>query len=358
MTRWGIVGTGVIAGLFAATLARLPASILVGVASRNTERARTFARNHGFRQVHTVTNAGALATLEDVDVVYIATPNHCHRADTLAVISAGKPVICEKPLATSATDAISIAEAARGAEVFCMEGLWSLCLPIYKEVTEMIRNGAIGKLHEITASFGIPESESNNSKLFDPARGGGALLDRGVYPLALAARLSGPLSLLHVTGELNANGVDVAARLSLTSASGVTVTISVALDRLCANTLVASGSTGRISLQEPITAPPAYRLKHHPARSEGSDSGHWRFRIKDWLKTMPIAYRVRHALDRGVRWLPSGLEAEILEVEQALANAQANPPQSRAPIPLEDSIAVLTLVDEARAKLVGSRESV
>lgn len=127
----------------------------------------------------TATSAAALAALPGVDVVYVATPNHRHEADALAVIAAGKSVLVEKPLATEAAAARRIAEAARGANVFAMEGLWSLCQPVYREAFARIARGAIGETREIMGGFATPIAYDPTSRFWDPGQGG-ALLDRGL----------------------------------------------------------------------------------------------------------------------------------------------------------------------------------
>src|SRR5688572_6805618 len=92
--RWGIAATGGIAERFATGLAQSGASV-AAVASRTPERAVAFADRHGIAGRHG--SYEALAADPEVDVVYVASPQHRHCHDTLLFVEAGKHVLCEKP---------------------------------------------------------------------------------------------------------------------------------------------------------------------------------------------------------------------------------------------------------------------
>ncbi|MEN8790051.1 MAG: Gfo/Idh/MocA family oxidoreductase, partial [Flavobacteriaceae bacterium] len=104
--RWGIAGLGNIAHKFAKELVQLPGCRLMAVASRNYDKASSFAQNYD-----TPLYFGSYQELfgcEEVDVVYIATPHTSHAEISIQAMNAGKHVLCEKPLAVSRKEAVEM----------------------------------------------------------------------------------------------------------------------------------------------------------------------------------------------------------------------------------------------------------
>lgn len=346
--RWGIVGTGAIAGHFALALTRVPGAICTAVASRSEATGRDFARGFGIAAV--AGSAGELAARPDVDIVYVATPNTAHVADCLAVIGAGKPVLCEKPLAMDAAGARAVAGAARAAGVFAMEGLWSLCTPAWRAALEAAGSGRIGEVLDFQASFAVPHAPAAMPRLFDAARGGGALLDRGVYLVALARAVLGDLTLAHASGRLSDNGTDLDVALVLEGPGGRRAALDAAIDRMGANTAAISGRVGRILLSEPVNAPRSLRLGRADSAA-GFRGPRGRpgvpARLKAALRADPRIRRLHQAFGGGQRWFANGLDQEIAEVERCLAAGLVESPL----VPLDGSVRVLEILDEARARL-------
>lgn len=342
--RWGIVGTGTIAGLFAEALARVPGATLAAVASRDEGRARAFGAAFGATEV--AADAGALAALPSVDVVYVATPNHRHEPDALAVIAAKKPVLVEKPLALDAAGAARIAEAARTAGVFAMEGMWSLTLPVYRDAFARIAAGEIGEVREIAASFGVPEPVDPAGRFWDPAQGGGALLDRGVYLVHLALALMEGPEVVAADVRLAESGVDAAAAFVLADAAGRRAVLSASLESLAANQVTVQGTAGRCLFLEPVPCPPASWFRHHAPRPAEAPGGGRLAGLKAALKRRSLLRRVERGLMRGARFAPGGLEHEAAEVARCLAAGLTESPL----VPLDRSIAALALLDAVRAR--------
>lgn len=345
--RWGIVGTGAIAHRFAEALAKVPGASIAAVAARRPEAGAAFAARFGAGTV--VADAAALAVLGTVDVVYIATPNHRHKPDALAVIAGGKPLLCEKPLACDAAEAAEIVGAARAAGLFCMEGIWSLCLPVYREAFARIRAGAIGEVREIVASFAVPEEPYPGSRLFDPAQGGGALLDRGVYLIALAGALIGDMRLAGAWGTLDATGAtDAAVRVLFEGENGASAYLSAGIDRFAANEFTVVASAGRCTFAEPITCPPSYRLVARPPRGpEDPARGSGGKGIAARLKQNPQVRRWARALASDARWMAGGLEDEIRTVERSIAQGLTESVE----VPLDTSLRIAALMDEIGGRI-------
>ena len=182
--RWGIIGTGSIAHQFARGLAVLDDAMLVAVASRTKESAVKFAEEFGVTHRHV--GVEQLAANDEVDVVYVATPHPMHKDNTLRCLDGGKAVLCEKPFAMNAPEATEMVEHAREKGRFLMEAMWTHCFPAMAKVREIVNSGVIGDIRQVHSSFCFRSEWNPNSRLLDPNLGGGALLDVGIYNIALA----------------------------------------------------------------------------------------------------------------------------------------------------------------------------
>ncbi len=187
--KWGIIGLGKIARKFADDLKTIPHAQLHAVASTDLSRAETFAAEYG--ALHALGSYEAIGSVTDLDVVYIATPHIHHHATTMYCLAHGLPVLCEKPFAMTAQEAHEMVALARSNKVFAMEALWTCFIPAFERVLETIRQGTIGDIHTVEADFGFNMPVNPESRLFNKALGGGALLDIGIYPMFLALQLFG-----------------------------------------------------------------------------------------------------------------------------------------------------------------------
>ncbi len=215
---WGILGIGKIAHKFAADLALLPNAQLYACGSRSAERAQAFARQYG--ALNYFGSYEALAACPEIDIVYIATPHASHCEAALLCMEQGKAVLCEKPLALNHSEAQRMADAARNNGVFLMEALWTRFLPPTLQVLEWIQQGVIGNIQAVKADFGFPAPFDPKGRLFDPALGGGALLDIGIYPAFLALLVLGVPQRLEAVSSFGPTGVDEDTGMLFEYASG------------------------------------------------------------------------------------------------------------------------------------------
>ncbi|MET8978923.1 Gfo/Idh/MocA family oxidoreductase [Streptomyces sp. NPDC004539] len=204
--RWGIAGTGSIAHGFADALGRLPDAHLVAVASRSREKAEEFGEKYAVPADRRYASYEDLAADDTVDLVYVASPQSHHREHTLLFLNSGHGVLCEKPFALDAAQAADMIAVARERGLFLMEAMWSRFLPAYVKLRELIAENAIGTVLSVDADFGFPFPPGG--RLFDPALGGGSLLDLGVYPVSLASMLLGEPARVTATGLIGTAGVD------------------------------------------------------------------------------------------------------------------------------------------------------
>lgn len=345
--RWGIVGTGAIAHLFAHGLGFAKGAVLQAVASRDAANARAFAAAHGFKTAHADT--AALLADAEVDVVYIATPNERHHADCLAAIAAGKAVLCEKPFALDAAQTREILAAAQAAKVFCMEGMWMLCAPALIEASEAIQQGRIGAPVLLTAQLGFPRVPSPASRLFN-GEGGGALLDLGVYPLALAQSLLGTPQTVRATATMGASGVDETVGILLGYASGAQASLSASLRTTLLNGASVQGQQGVLHLQNALYFPQCYQIEHSPPQAEPERGTLRRPGLRQHPALAPaldIARSLRRSLrGKGAVRRPSGTgyTAEAEEVMRCLREGLLQSPR----VPHAHTQAVMETVDRIR----------
>lgn len=222
--RWGILATGNIASSMAAALKLVPDAELRAVASRRQSAADRFA---GVWDVPVAYGSyDALLADPEIDIVYVATPNALHKENVLAALSAGKHVLCEKPLTTSAEDTAICAQAARSAGLFLMEAMWTAFFPAMIRARQLILEGAIGKPAHLSANFVSYRDPATSPNLFDPELGGGASLDLGIYPLTAALLLAGPIETTSSSVVRGSTGVDEMVGVTAVHQSGVLSSLS------------------------------------------------------------------------------------------------------------------------------------
>ena len=163
------------------------------VCSRSAEKGGAFAAKHGVKKLYT--SLEELAADHNVDAVYIASPNSCHAPQAVAMMNAGKHVICEKPIATSPEDFERMAEAALRNKVSFLEAMKTTLLPNFRAVREAL--GKIGTIRRYTAQYCQYSSrmalyqQGKVASNMDPRMGGGARLDLGIYCIAPMVHLFG-----------------------------------------------------------------------------------------------------------------------------------------------------------------------
>lgn len=263
-TRWGILGTGRIAGLFAQGLGALEDAELVAVGSRRQDTAEAFAATFGAKRAHG--SCEALAADPDVEVVYIATPHPLHAEHSLLCLAGGKAILCEKPFALSAAEAERVVEAARERGLFLMEAMWTRFFPLMDTLQGLIAAGRIGEPRLLQADFGFRTDFNPAHRLFDPALGGGALLDVGVYTVSLASFVLGQPSAVRSSATLGETGVDEQNAVILEHESGALALLYSAIRTQSAQEALISGTEGRIRLHAPWWQPE--RLTLHTAAGE------------------------------------------------------------------------------------------
>ncbi|MDJ0923841.1 MAG: Gfo/Idh/MocA family oxidoreductase [Acidimicrobiia bacterium] len=314
--RWGIMGTGDIAGIMTSTLLQLGSPVTV-VGSERATAARDFATTWGVTRA-----AGSyeeVAEADDVDVVYVATTNERHLRAALAGINNGKAVLCEKPLTVNAAEAETMLAAARDVGVFAMEAMWMRFVPAFVKMSDLVAAGALGELRYIQVSFGmIPPDPDVERRWMSRAQAGGSLLDLGVYALTLIHFLLGPPTGFAADCVLSATGVDIETAVLSRHAndSGASMVSSFSADLNTEATI--SGTDARLRIHAPF---------HHSPR-------------------VLMERRGKLLGDFDTRYDGHGFKFEIEEVERCVAAGLTESPLRRH----DETLAVMKWMDEIRAR--------
>lgn len=247
--RWGLIGTG-ITQQFLDGMRRHSRQIPSVVTSAHPDRARAFADRNSLRS--SCDTVEELVARDDVDAVYVASPNEYHLAHALLAIAAGKHVLVEKPIALSGDEAQDIFDAAETQGVLAMEGMWTRYLPQSELIRRVVRCGLIGSVHMVETRFGFVSTPDPQSRLWSQA-GGGALLDLGVYGLSFILDVLAAGELQHVSGT-QVQGVDARSILTLKARDGGVGTVVSSLSTSIPAHAVISGSEGRLSV-DPFFGP-------------------------------------------------------------------------------------------------------
>ena len=316
--RWGVIGTGWIAERFAGSLARNTRQRVVAVGSRSVASAKDFADRVAIGRAH-----GSYADLvadPEVDVVYVATPHNLHHPHALLALDAGKHVLVEKPLALNAAQASEIAARASARGVFCAEALWTFFLPRYDVIRQLLDDGVLGDVRTVLADHGEWFPDTHRILRHDLA--GGALLDLGTYPLALASWVLGQPAEVHAIGQ-DVPGGEVHGQVStlLRHVGGAQSVINTTVMADTPNGAVLAGTGATLVLE-----PPFYQPGDLVLTAAGRDST--------------------------LKWTEPAIGHQALYVTAVEAARRIAAGDTATPLrPLADSVATLELVDEIRRQI-------
>ena len=194
--RWGIIGCGDVTEVKSGpALQKADGSQLVAVMRRNGALAKDYAERHGVPRWYD--NAQALIDDSEVDAVYIATPPHMHKAYTLAVARAGKPVYVEKPMALNVAECQQMIDACRGAGVPLFVAYYRRALPRFVKIRELVDSGILGSLRYVEILLTQPAKDLNADeqpwRVQPEVAGGGHFVDLASHTLDFLDYVLGPV---------------------------------------------------------------------------------------------------------------------------------------------------------------------
>ncbi|MEO1011862.1 MAG: Gfo/Idh/MocA family oxidoreductase [Bacteroidota bacterium] len=207
--RWGILGLGNIARSFAKDLALVSKASLKAVASRNMEKARTFAMEN--KASYAFGSYEELLHCTEVDIIYIAVPHTLHAYWSIRAMEEGKHVLCEKPMGINRAEVKKMIATAQRNRVFLMEALWSRFNPSIRKVKQLVDDGEIGTIGYLHADFAFYALDRpEEGRLLNPDLAGGSLLDIGIYPIFLAYLILGKPKNIRASSHFYRTGVEIA----------------------------------------------------------------------------------------------------------------------------------------------------
>jgi predicted dehydrogenase len=307
--RWGILGTGFIAGLQTADLVEHGFTVRA-VGSRTLATAREFADRFGLPGAHG--SYEALVTDPGVDVVYISSPHPFHHEHALLALDAGKHVLVEKPFAMNAWQAQEIVELAASKGLVALEAMWTRYLPHMVRIRELIGSGALGEVRTVIADHNQNLPKEPGHRLNDPALGGGALLDLGIYPVSFAFDVFGVPGRMQAAASMTATGVDRQTAMIFDYANGEQAVLHCALDTAGPNRAAVIGTGGSIEI-DPVWYTPGGFSRYddggnvverfdHPVTGRGMQYQAWE--VERLIRTGAIANDV----------LPPSQSVQVMEV--------------------------------------------
>lgn len=245
--KWGILGTGRIAHVFAEGLAKLDDAEITAAASRTRQKAEDFAQIFNINRAYS--SYQQLADDPDIDIIYIATPHSLHMENTIMCLNAGKAVLCEKSFAVNAGQVKKMIQTARAKNLFLAEAMWTRFLPVIVQVRKWLNEKAIGRVKMLMADFGFDCRSNGPDRLLNPNLAGGALLYVGIYPVSFASMVFGRqpekiTSLAHI-GD---TGVDEISSMIFGYDHGQLAALTCAVKAKTKNEALIIGSKGSISI--------------------------------------------------------------------------------------------------------------
>jgi predicted dehydrogenase len=279
--RFGVLGCGSIAQkAMLPALASSPRARLVAVASRSEEKAKRCAA--GF-DCEAATDYQDLLQRDDIEAVYIALPVGLHAQWALEAARNRKSVLCEKTLAATLHETRQIISACETASVALMEGFTYQFHPQHRAVRELVAAGGIGDPVLFQSWLGFPPIDSPHR--YDPALGGGALLDAGTYTIHGARRFFGTEpEVLSAVLENGDTGVDIYGSVHLKFGERLTAMTAFGFNYMYRNSYAIWGTEGSVTLTRAFSIPahfaPTMIVERQGCREERTLSPADQFRLE------------------------------------------------------------------------------
>ncbi|HWT25483.1 MAG TPA: Gfo/Idh/MocA family oxidoreductase, partial [Solirubrobacteraceae bacterium] len=302
---------------FAGALQRHTRQQVVAVGSRDARRSRAFAHGCGAARAHG--SYEELVADAEVDVVYVATEHPAHHPCALLSLEAGKHTLVEKPIALDAAQAEEIAQAAARRGVFCMEALWTLFLPRFDVVRQILHAGVLGEVRTVHADMG--ECFTAEHRIMRADLAGGPLLDLGTYPVTFATWVLGAPAQVLATGQPHPAGVNGQLAAILSDADGNEAVLHTTIWSATPTTATVAGTEATLTLPGPFYQPGDVVLR----RAAGGEALRW--------TEEPVAHEALHF--------------EAAAVARCIADGRVESPLR----PLADSVATMRVMDAIRRQV-------
>jgi xylose dehydrogenase (NAD/NADP) len=246
--RWGIISTAHINRLVIPPAQASPKVDLVGVASRDQDRADAYAAEWGIPRAYG--SYDALLADADIEAVYISLPNTTHVEWSIRAVEAGKHVLCEKPMDSNPEKVAEAFDAAERAGKLLMEAFMYRHNPQTRRLQELLSDGAIGELRLVRSCFSYGLYDADNIRL-RPDADGGALMDVGCYCISGSRLVAGEPELVYGQQWRGPSGTDWVFVASLRFPGDVLGQFDCGTAMPNRDELEAIGSEGSLFLDDP-----------------------------------------------------------------------------------------------------------
>jgi xylose dehydrogenase (NAD/NADP) len=247
--RWGVLSTAAINEKLLAGAARSAEVDVVAVASRDSQRAATFAERWGIERAYG--SYDELLADDSIDAVYVPLPNALHHAWSLKALQAGKHVLCEKPYSRHPDEVEEAFAAADAHDRVLSEGFMFRYHPHIRELVRLIRDEfLIGEVRLVVSSFSWPARTATDVRL-DASLDGGSMLDVGVYCLSASRLFAGEPQTVSAHQRLGPTGVDERFSASMELGSGALAHFDCGLDLPDRSHLEVVGARGSVRVSDP-----------------------------------------------------------------------------------------------------------
>lgn len=342
--RWGILGASNIASDWCKSLRDVEGAEVTAIAARSLERVTAWADTHGVPQRYT--DYAELCASDSVDIVYVSTITKLHKDHAILALTHGKHVLVEKPLAPTAAEAREIVELAKRKGLFLQECMWTRFMPAIEKARSLIAEGAIGRPTAVHADFGFNAlSFEPDSGMFLPGPGSGGMLAVGCYVVQAAPMVFGSAEpvRLAAAGTMNESGVDLSGGISLQYGSDQLAVLAYNLTAETNELTEISGTKGRIRIHSPAHCSEGLTLMESIDRGKNN--------CTDFSYPIPE---------------PKGYPAEgwhypnqhgFVYLAQAVHRCIGAGRRECPQYPLDESLLVLSLMDEAKAQIASTAQT-
>lgn len=310
--KYGILSTSSIAPRFIAAVRSGESGEILALSSRTEEKAREKAALWNIPRAYG--SHEALLGDPDVNIVYISTVNALHFQWAMAALEAGKHVICEKPMTTSADQTRLLFAKAREKGLFLMEAEKMLFLPAILEVKRRIDSGELGQMYMAELSHSFPASY--NGWMFDASAGGGPLLSSGIYAVQLLRFLFGAVRDIRGTKSALDTGVEWQYILTGEMENGMLFSAKNSTRAVLDNTAKLCGTAGWVEIPE------YWKARKVIFHRSGAEPEILEFPCAHEL--IYEAWHIRECMDKGLQTSPVVTEEVSVNGIAALEKVKAN----------------------------------
>ena len=255
MIKWGVIGTGHMANIFAESIQEIDNAKLVAVSSRTKKSLEIFGDRFNIMKNFRFINNEEICASEDIDAIYISTLNNTH-FDLIKLCAVNKKnILCEKPFCLNLNEAKELKKIIITNKVMFFEAIAYLSHPQTDRIIDLINNNEIGEIISIESTFGFKVRKIDpESRLFNKKLGGGAILDVGCYPMSFISLFLKNINIIFfnkVEGEICHTNVDIAASANITINDKIECKIAISLREYFKNSSIIKGTKGNMIIGFP-----------------------------------------------------------------------------------------------------------